>query len=129
MSLKDPTAYRDKTADWMALFMELRRPELAELATPEVIDEHEREPRGVTTQHSDALQYVLNFARNLPIDAKIFVHAVEPHARYRLARMAGRGRTTEVFDDTEYATEPGAVHAALVARLTEQQILPGKEQR
>ncbi len=91
MSLKDPGAYRDKTADWLELFMKLRRPELTELATPEVIREHQREPRGVRAPHSDALQHVLNFARGLPIDAKVFVHAVQPHSCYRLARMAGLG--------------------------------------
>lgn len=129
MSLENPTAYRDKSADWLERFMDLRRPELAEIATPDLLREHEQDPRGVRQLHSHELQELLDFARGLPIDAKIFVHAVEPHRRYRLARMAGRGSTTEVFGESEYATERQAVHAALVARLTEQQVLTGKEQR
>ncbi|MDX6231418.1 MAG: N,N-dimethylformamidase small subunit [Nocardioidaceae bacterium] len=127
MTLRDPNAYADKTADWLQFFTSQRRLELADLATESVLQEHANDPRGTLADHSDELQQLLNFARGLPIAAKVFVHAVRPHETYRLARMAGRGGVTEYFDDREYGTEREAVHAAFVARLTEQGVLASSE--
>jgi hypothetical protein len=128
VTLTDPGRYTDKTVDWLELFSSLRVPELRELATEQVLDEHARDPRGTSSGHSDELQQLLNFARGLPITAKIFVHAVEPHQRYRLARMVGRGEQIQSFGEDTYETEREAVHAALVARLTEQGVLPASQE-
>jgi branched-chain amino acid transport system permease protein len=123
MPLRNPSDYADKSADSLATFSNLRLAELCELATPEVIEEHRRDPRGVHADHRDALQQLLNFARGLPIDAKIFIRSVKPFEEYRLATMAGRGATAMDIDGHVYSTEAEAAHAALVLRLTNQGVL------
>ncbi|MEV0973322.1 hypothetical protein [Microtetraspora glauca] len=123
MPLRNPTDYADKSADWMSAFTALRIPELRELTTPEVLEEHRRDPRGIHADHSDALQQLLNFARGLPIDAKIFVRMVKPFEEYRLGTMAARGVAATDIDGHVYRTEAEAAHAAFVLRLTNQGVL------
>ncbi len=117
MPLSDPTRYRDKTLDWMAWFNARRCADLAVLLTPELIAEHERNPFGMNGPHSAALQEVLIFLRSAPTPEKPFAYAEEPHRRYRVGRMRGRGQAPDIATRPVYTSEQAAVHAVFLQRL------------
>ncbi|MCC6706998.1 MAG: hypothetical protein IT492_05460 [Gammaproteobacteria bacterium] len=117
MPLTNPHDYRDKTADWMALFAAKRRQALAPLITPALLEEHAEDPRGGDTPHSFALQDVLNYVHNLPTDGKSFAYAEAPYQRYRLGIMRARGTAPTLADARVFASEREAVHAVFLERL------------
>ncbi len=117
MPLLDPNDYRDKTADWLALFAEKRCRALAPLVTPALLREHEEDPRGGDTPHGHALQDVLNYVHNLPVDGKSFAYAEVPYRRYRLGLMHARGDAPSFPDERVFDSERAAVHAVFLERL------------
>lgn len=123
MALKDPAHYRDKTGDWLEAFSSARKAELRKIATTDVLDEHANDPRGLESDHSPELLEVLNFARGLPIEHKVFVHATRPHEEYRLSTLVARGQRASERGSTRYGSEREAVHAALLERLHEQGVV------
>lgn len=127
MALTDPARYRDRTGDWLEFFGNARKNELRKVATPAVLDEHANDPRGLDSDHSPELLEVLNFARGLPIEHKVFVHATRPHQEYRLSTLVARGQQAAMRGTATYGSEREAVHAALLERLHEQGVIDEKQ--
>jgi len=127
MPLRDPNDYRDKTADWLALFAEKRRRALAPLVTPALLREHEEDPRGGDTPHGFALQDVLNYLHGMPIDGKSFAYAEVPYRRYRLGLMRARGNAPSFPDERVFDSERAAVHAVFLERLRTLGLMSGGE--
>ena len=124
MPLADPTAYRDKTLDWMAWFSAARRDSLRALVTPELIAEHAHDPFGIDVRHSADLQAVLILLRAAPTLDKPFAYAEQPHRKYRLGRMRGRGNRPLIEGGKAFTSERAAVHAVFLARLAWLGLLP-----
>lgn len=117
MPLRNPNDYRDKTADWLALFADKRRQALAPLITPALLQEHAQDPRGGEAPHGFELQDVLNYVHNMPTDGKSFAYAEVPYQRYRLGIMSARGIAPHFADERVFASEREAVHAVFLERL------------
>lgn len=126
MPIRNPNDYRDKTADWLALFAEKRRAALAPLVTPALLREHEEDPRGGDTPHGFALQDVLNHVHNMPTDGKSFAYAEVPYQRYRLGVMHARGAAPTFPDDRVFTSEREAVHAVFLDRLKTLGLMDGE---
>lgn len=129
MPLRNPNDYRDKTADWLALFADKRRQALAPLVTPALLREHEEDPRGGESPHSFALQDVLNYMHNLPTDGKSVAYAEQPYQRYRLGIMSARGSAPHFPDAREFSSEREAVHAVFLQRLRALGLVSGGEHK
>ena len=116
MPLTDPTAYRDKSEDWLEVFRATRVAALRPLVTPALLAEHRANPK---EPHSRELQLVLNFIRGpaTPVEGKVFVHVRTPHEEYGLAVMTARGTPPVMLDDGPFASEREAHHAAFLRRL------------
>jgi hypothetical protein len=119
MSITEVAKYRDRTADWSRHFHERRKAIIRRMITPELIAEHERDPRGNSSAHSRDLSEVLRYIRNIPTAGKIFIYAARPFHEYRLARMCAPGGTTEMVGSETYATENEAAHAVFMTRLAD----------
>jgi len=126
MPIRNPNDYRDKTADWLALFAEKRRAALAPLVTPALLREHEEDPRGGDTPHGFALQDVLNHVHNMPTDGMSFAYAEVPYQRYRLGVMHARGAAPTFPDDRVFTSEREAVHAVFLDRLKTLGLMDGE---
>ena len=125
MPIDDPGKYRDRTGDWMAFFNDVRSRELSAMLSPEIIEEHRKDPRGQETRHSEILQQILNHIHNMPTDGKSFAYAEVPHRAYKMGIMHARGVPPTMFHDTVYASEKEAVHAVFLQRLEQLGIAPG----
>lgn len=96
-------------------FDKARRDELKLLVTPEVIEEHRRDPSGV--RHSDALMRLLVHFRSASIVDKYALRVDEPFKRYRLIALSGvRGVPPRQVDDRVYGSLPEAFHAVFLKR-------------
>lgn len=129
MPLTHPDDYRDKTADWLALFARKRREALAPLVNEALLREHAEDPRGGDTPHSFALQDVLNYVHNLPTDGKSFAYAEVPYQRYRVGITRARGTAPTLLDAREFASEREAVHAVFLQRLEALGLLASGERK
>ena len=129
MPLRKPTDYEDKNGHWMAFFANARHKALKPLVTPALLAEHAEDPRGARSQHSAALQEVLNYLHGLPTDGKSFAYAEVPYARYRLGILRGRGQAPDLSDPRVFASEQEAVHAAFLQRLVALGLLDATEVR
>lgn len=118
-TITDPSKYRDRTQDWLDHFHARRKRIVSKMITPEVIAEHQRDPRGTGDAHSRDLSEILRYIRNIPSAGKIFIYAVRPFHEYRLARMAGAGGKSEMLGTETFVTEGDAAHAVFMARLNE----------
>lgn len=125
MPLKDPRDYRDRTADWMQRFAEIRQRQLAPCVTPALIAEHAEDPRGGDTPHSHDLQDVLNYLHYMPVDGKSFVYAAVPYQTYKLGIMRARGNAPLLADSRTFSSEREAVHAVFMQRLGQMGLLAG----
>jgi hypothetical protein len=116
MPLTDPTAFRDKTEDWLEVFRARRLAALRPLVTAELVAEHRARPK---EPHGRDLQLVLNYVRGpaAPVAGKVFVHVRRPYVEYGLAVMTDRGTPPILLDDGPFATEREAHHAAFLRRL------------
>ncbi len=108
---------RDRTADPYGFFLERRRAELRPLITDELIEEHHNNPRGLHGHHSNALQEVLNFLRMMPVAGEPFVFVAEPHRRYLVGTLSGRGQDPAIDPNRCFDNETEAVHAVFLDRL------------
>jgi hypothetical protein len=117
MPVKDPASYRDRNTDWLKFFAHARRRELSNLITPDLLREHHQDPRGISSRHSAALQDVLTYLQNQPIEGKSFVYAAVPYQKYYLGTLHVRGTPPSIVTDREYGDEREAVHALFAHRL------------
>ncbi|HVW68799.1 MAG TPA: hypothetical protein VHB68_07475 [Steroidobacteraceae bacterium] len=118
-----PDEFHDKTADWLAYYGKVRSGELRKLLTPQVLAEHEADPRGRSRPHSTELQQVLNFIHAMPITGKPFAYAAVPNGRYHLGWMQGRGRPASIDFKRVFNSEREAIHAVFRERLRHLELL------
>jgi branched-chain amino acid transport system permease protein len=96
-------------------FDKQRREELKLLVTPELLEEHRRDPTG--KRHSDALMRLLVHFRSASIVDKYALRVDEPFKRYRLIALSGvRGVPPRLVDDRVYGSLPEAFHAVFQKR-------------
>lgn len=93
-------------------FEDHRRTFLRSLVTPEVIEEHRANPLG---QHSEPLERLLLYFRQMPNSGKYVIKVVEPFKDYRIVALSGqRGILPLAVDDTHHASASAAYHALFV---------------
>ncbi len=93
-------------------FEDHRRTFLRSLVTPEIIEEHRANPLG---QHSEPLERLLLYFRQMPNTGKYAIKAVEPFRDYRIVALSGRrGVAPATIDNTPYPTVQAAYHALFV---------------
>jgi branched-chain amino acid transport system permease protein len=112
---EEAIAMLDKATIANRRFDKARREELKLLVTPEVMDEHRRDPSGV--RHSDDLMRLLVHFRSASIVDKYALRVDEPFKRYRLIALSGlRGVPPRQVDDRVYGSLPEAFHAVFQKR-------------
>ncbi len=93
------------------------RDHLKTLVSPDVIEEHRRNPLG---QHTEALERILTYFRKGPLADKYAVFAKQPFAEYQVVAISGRlGIPPRLVDETTYATLPDAYHAVFLRRIND----------
>lgn len=109
----DP-AVVDRQLQTYALFQAQLKEEIRGLITPELIEEHRRQPLG---RHSDALERVLNFFRRPPAYALYSPRAFREWQIVRLPIDPSAPPTP--IDDTVYRTEDEAYHALFLRNIAD----------
>jgi hypothetical protein len=117
MALARPSDYKDKALDWNAYFDKLRRREIVDLITDEVIAEHEANPTGYRKFLSWRLQRVLNYMRQQPVLGKYFIYTRGAWRDYRIAIIDERGKSPRLLDGQVFQTEEQAMHGAFMLRV------------
>ena len=93
------------------------RTELAQLITPELIDEHRRQPVG---QHSDDLARVLRYLRSRPAQNKPVLFEIEPDRAFKIVALSGRrDLPPSDVDDRVFTARAAAIHALFELRIRE----------
>ncbi|MEX0340606.1 MAG: branched-chain amino acid ABC transporter permease [Arenibacterium sp.] len=115
---EEATEVHDKQELYYRRFNKRLRDRLKGLITPELIDEHKRDPLG---HHSDALARVLNYFRRGEMADKYVIHRMKPaEERFRIMAVSGeRGRPPRVVDDREYTDIKEAYHAVFLLRVND----------
>lgn len=115
---EEATEVHDKQELYYRRFNKRLRDRLKELITPELIEEHRRDPLG---HHSDALARVLNFFRRGEMADKYVIHRMVPEVeRFRIMAVSGqRGMPPRVVDDREYTDIKEAYHAVFLLRVND----------
>ena len=99
----------DREVVYREHFDTFRREYLKMLITPEIIEEHRRAPLG---QHSEALERLLIYFRQLPSAGKYAIRAIEPFKDYRIVALSGRrGVPPKIIDDRVHQSASDAYHA------------------
>ncbi|MDH7810052.1 MULTISPECIES: hypothetical protein [unclassified Rhizobium] len=117
MPCSDPRQIRDRGEEWAEYFYNRRGREILQLITDELLEEHCSNWDEAKGFHSENLQKVLNFIRNLPAIGKDFAYEEKPYESYRLGRITKRGVPPELSNGPHYMGESEAVHAILLARI------------
>ncbi len=99
-----------------ARYHDRMRAQIAQLITPELVQEHKQVTFG---QHSGALQRVLNYVGNLPMQGKLILEH-DGHQQWYVSRL----HVQPTFTRTErisgpYSSEAVATHAVFVRRIHE----------
>ncbi|MEL7466584.1 MAG: branched-chain amino acid ABC transporter permease [Pseudomonadota bacterium] len=115
---EEATEVHDKQELYYRRFNKRLRDRLKGLITPELIEEHRRDPLG---RHSDALGRVLNYFRRGEMADKYIIHRMEPAVeKFRIMAVSGvRGMPPRVVDDREYDDIREAYHAVFLLRVND----------
>ncbi|WP_299877152.1 branched-chain amino acid ABC transporter permease [uncultured Sulfitobacter sp.] len=115
---EEATDVHDKQELYYRRFNKRLRDRLKELITPELIEEHKRDPLG---HHSDALSRVLNYFRRGEMADKYVIHRMIPaEEKFRIMAVSGqRGMPPRVVDDREYTDIKDAYHAVFLLRVND----------
>ncbi len=115
---EEATEVHDKQELYYRRFNKRLRDRLKTLITPELIEEHKRDPLG---HHSDALARVLNYFRRAEMADKYVIHRMVPtEERFRIMAVSGvRGLPPRVVDDREYTDINDAYHAVFLLRVND----------
>lgn len=115
---EEATEVHDKQELYYRRFNKRLRERLKTLITPELIEEHRRDPLG---HHSDDLARVLNFFRRGEMADKYVIHRMQPaEERFRVMAVSGvRGMPPRVVDDREYTDIKEAYHAVFLLRVND----------
>ena len=93
----------------------MQRDYLKRLISPEIIEEHRRQPLG---QHSEALERVLLYFRRSKMEDKYALQAAGSKAPYKIIAFSGaRGVSPRLVDDLEFTTLDEAYHAVFMRRV------------
>ena len=112
---EEATEYNDKDTLYFRRFDKMQRDYLKGLITPEVIEEHRRQPLG---QHSQALERVLLYFRRAKMEDKYALHRASPTGPYKIIAFSGvRGVSPRLVDDREFSTLDEAYHAVFIRRV------------
>lgn len=112
---EEATEICDKDTIYFRRFDKVQRDYLKELISPEIIEEHRRQPLG---QHSEALERVLLYFRRAKMDDKYALHAAGAQGPYKIIAFSGvRGVSPRLVDDQEFVTLDEAYHAVFVRRV------------
>ncbi len=115
---EEATDVHDKQELYYRRFNKRLRERLKTLITPELIEEHRRDPLG---HHSDALARVLNYFRRGEMADKYIINRMQPEIeRFRIMALSGtRGMPPRVVDDREYTDINEAFHAVFLLRVND----------
>ena len=115
---EEATEVHDKQELYYRRFNKRLRDRLKEMITPELIEEHKRDPLG---QHSDALARVLNYFRRGEMADKYVIHRMVPEEeRFRIMAVSGqRGMPPRVVDDRVYDNINDTYHAVFLLRVND----------
>jgi hypothetical protein len=112
---EEATEYSDKDALYFRRFDKMQRDYLKDLITPEIIEEHRRQPLG---QHSEALERVLLYFRRAKMEDKYALHRGGGAGSYKIIAFSGvRGVSPRLVDDREFTTLDEAYHAVFMRRV------------
>jgi branched-chain amino acid transport system permease protein len=112
---EEATEINDKDALYFRRFDKMQRDYLKGLITPEVIEEHRRQPLG---QHSEALERVLLYFRRAKMEDKYALHRAGPSGPFKIIAFSGvRGVSPRLVDDREFGTLDEAYHAVFMRRV------------
>jgi branched-chain amino acid transport system permease protein len=112
---EEATEVNDKDTLYFRRFDKMQRDYLKELISPEIIEEHRRQPLG---QHSEALERVLLYFRRTKMEDKYALHAAGPKGPYKIIAFSGvRGVSPRLVDDREFPTLDEAYHAVFMRRV------------
>ncbi len=115
---EEATEVHDKQELYYRRFNKRLRERLKKLITPELIEEHRRDPLG---HHSDELARVLNYFRRGEMADKYVIHRMVPaEEKFRVMAVSGqRGMPPRVIDDREYHDIKEAYHAVFLLRVND----------
>ncbi|MET0677232.1 MAG: branched-chain amino acid ABC transporter permease [Bradyrhizobium sp.] len=112
---EEATEVHDKDTLYFRRFDKMQRDYLKGLISPEIIEEHRRQPLG---QHSEALERVLLYFRRTKMEDKYALHAAGPRGPYKIIAFSGvRGVSPRLVDDREFPTLDEAYHAVFIRRV------------
>jgi branched-chain amino acid transport system permease protein len=110
----DPT---DRESIALARWEQRMRPALRPLLTEQLIEEHQRAPRG---PHSDNLKRVLNYFRRSSALTPFVIVCTQPFREWRVARVTGvQGQAPIFVDEQVWSSEAEAMHAIFLKRIDE----------
>ncbi|MEX0286526.1 MAG: branched-chain amino acid ABC transporter permease [Paracoccaceae bacterium] len=115
---EEATEVHDKQELYYRRFNKRLRERLKGMITPELIEEHKRDPLG---HHSDELARVLNYFRRGEMADKYVIHRMIPaEEKFRIMAVSGiRGLPPRVVDDREYDDIKDAYHAVFLLRVND----------
>ena len=112
---EEATETFDKDEIYRRRFDKQQRDFLKTLVTPEVIEEHRRQPLG---QHSEALERLLMYFRRHPQQDKYAIEVLEPFKAYRIVALSGhRGVAPHDVEEKIYASTEDAYHGVFMRRV------------
>jgi branched-chain amino acid transport system permease protein len=112
---EEATECNDKDTLYARRFDKMQRDYLKTLVTPEIIEEHRRQPLG---QHSEALERVLLYFRRTKMEDKYALHGAGPKGPYKIIAFSGvRGVSPRLVDDREFNSLSEAYHAVFMRRV------------
>ena len=112
---EEATETHDKDSIYFRRFDKMQRDYLKTLISPQIIEEHRRQPLG---QHSEALERVLLYFRRAKMDDKYALHRAGTNGPYKIIAFSGsRGVSPRLVDDREFATLDEAYHGVFMRRV------------
>jgi hypothetical protein len=118
--MRDITTFADELArvDWLVVDANriLWREEIAHLLTPELIDEHRRDPVG---RHSPALEKALDFIRSNPVPGALplVLITIVPGHEWAIAEYPPEGESEPRVREGTYTSRAQAEHDIFVERI------------
>ncbi len=112
---EEATEINDKDTIYFRRFDKLQRDYLKRLISPQIIEEHRRQPLG---QHSVALERVLLYFRRTKMDDKYALHRAGPDGPFNIIAFSGvKGVSPRLVDDRKFATLDEAYHGVFMRRV------------
>jgi branched-chain amino acid transport system permease protein len=112
---EEATEIDDKDSIYFRRFDKMQRDYLKRLISPEIVEEHRRQPLG---QHSEGLERILLYFRRTKMEDKYALHRAGPRGPYKIIAFSGvRGVSPRLVDDREFATLEEAYHGVFMRRV------------